>query len=45
MRIVLRSVYCLRDVSMAGHVAPMGEERGMYRCLAGETGEETTGET
>ena len=31
---------------MAGHVARMGEERGVYRVLVGETGgKETTGET
>jgi len=30
----------------AAHVARMGEERGMYRVLVGETGgNETTGET
>ena len=30
----------------AGHVARMGEERGVYRVLVGETGgKETTGET
>ena len=30
----------------AGHVAHMGEERGVYRVLLGETGgKETTGET
>ena len=30
----------------AGHVARMGEERGMCRVLVGETGgKETTGET
>ena len=29
-----------------GHVARIGEERGVYRVLAGETGgKETTGET
>jgi len=30
----------------AGHVESMGEERGVYRVLVGETGEkETIGET
>jgi hypothetical protein len=35
-----------RRMRGAGHVARMGEERGVYRVLVGETGgEETTGET
>jgi len=34
-----------RRMRWAGHVARMGEERGMYRVLLGETGgKETTGE-
>ena len=36
----------LRRMRWAGHVACMGEERGVYRVLVGETGgKETTGET
>ena len=36
----------LRRMRWAGHVARMGEERGVYRVLGGETGgKETTGET
>ena len=36
----------LRRMRCAGHVACMGEERGVYRVLVGETGgNETTGET
>ena len=36
----------LRRMRWAGHVARMGEERGVYRVLVGETGgKETTGET
>jgi len=35
-----------RRVRWAGHVARMGEERGVYRFLVGKTGgKETTGET
>ena len=35
-----------RRMRWAGHVARMGEERGVYRDLVGETGgKETTGET
>jgi hypothetical protein len=35
-----------RRMRWAGHVARMGEERGVYRVLVGETGgKETTGET
>ena len=35
-----------RRMRWAGHVARMGEERGAYRVLVGETGrKETTGET
>jgi len=35
-----------RIMRWAGHVARMGEERGVYRVLLGETGgKETTGET
>jgi len=35
-----------RRMGWAGHVARMGEERGVYRVLLGETGrKETTGET
>ena len=35
-----------RRMRWAGHVARMGEERGAYRGLGGETGgKETTGET
>jgi len=35
-----------RRMRWAGHVARMGEERGLYRVLLGETGgKETTGET
>ena len=35
-----------RRTRWAGHVACMGEERGVYRVLGGETiGKETTGET
>jgi len=35
-----------RRMRWAGHVARMGEERGVYRVLLGETGgKETTGET
>jgi hypothetical protein len=35
-----------RRMRWAGHVACMGEERGVYRFLVGETGgKETTGET
>ena len=35
-----------RRMRWAGHVARMGEERGMYRVLVGETGgKETTGKT
>ena len=35
-----------RRMRWAGHMARMGEERGVYRVLVGETGgKETTGET
>jgi len=34
-----------RRMSWAGHVARMGEEKGMYRLLLGKPGKETTGET
>ena len=35
-----------RKIRWAGHVAHMGEERGLYKGLVGETGgKETTGET
>ena len=35
-----------RRMRWAGHVARMGEERGAYRVLVGETGgKETTAET
>ena len=35
-----------RRMRWAGHVACMGEDRGLYRVLVGETGgKETTGET
>ena len=35
-----------RRMRWAGHMAFMGEERGAYRALVGETGgKETTGET
>ena len=35
-----------RRMRWAGHVARMGEERGVYRVLVGEIGgKETTGET
>jgi hypothetical protein len=35
-----------RRMRWVGHVARMGEERGVYRVLVGETrGKETTGET
>ena len=35
-----------RRMRWAGHVTRMGEERGVYRVLVGETGgKETTGET
>jgi hypothetical protein len=35
-----------RSMRWAGHVAHMGDERGVYRVLGGETGgKETTGET
>jgi hypothetical protein len=35
-----------RNMRWAGHVARMGEERGVYRGPGGETGgKETTGET
>ena len=35
-----------RRMRWAGHVARMGEERGLYRVLLGKTGgKETTGET
>ena len=35
-----------RRMRLAEHVARMGEERGVYRVLLGETGgKETTGET
>jgi hypothetical protein len=35
-----------RRMKCAGHVARMGEWRGVYRVLGGETrGKETTGET
>ena len=35
-----------RRMRWAGHVARMGEERGVYRGIAGETGgKETNGET
>jgi len=35
-----------RRMRWAGHVARMGEERGVYRVLVVETGgKETTGET
>jgi len=35
-----------RRMKWAGHVARLGEERGVYRALVGETeGKETTGET
>ena len=35
-----------RRMRWAGHVARMGEEKGVYRVLVGETGgKETTGET
>jgi hypothetical protein len=35
-----------RRMRWAGHVARMGEERGVYKGLGGETGgKETTGET
>ena len=35
-----------RRMRWAGHVAHMGEERGVYRVFDGETGgKETTGET
>jgi len=50
-----RDLYCspnivrvikYRRMRWAGHVARMGEERGVYRVLVGETGgKETTGET
>ena len=35
-----------RRMRWTGHVARMGDERGLYRVLVGETGgKETTGET
>ena len=35
-----------RRMGLSGHVARMGEERGVYRVLVGENGgKETTGET
>jgi len=35
-----------RRMRWAGHVARMGEERGLYRVLVGKPeGKETTGET
>ena len=35
-----------KRIRWAGHVMRMGEERGVYRGLGGETGgKETTGET
>ena len=34
-----------RRMRWAGHVACMGEERGVYRVLVGKRGKETTGET
>ena len=35
-----------RRMRLAGCVARMGEERGVYKVIAGETGgKETTGET
>ena len=35
-----------RRMRWAGHVARMGEDRGVHRVLVGETGgEETAGET
>jgi hypothetical protein len=35
-----------RRMRLVGHVARMGDERGVYRVLVGETGgKETTGET
>jgi hypothetical protein len=48
--IVLLTKYCAGDKSRrmrwARHVARMGEEKGVYRVLGGETkGKETTGET
>ena len=33
-----------RRVRWAGHVARIGEERGVYRDLVGNEGKETTGE-
>ena len=42
----LNLVVKLRRMRWAGHVVRMGEERGVYRVLEGETvGKETTGET
>jgi hypothetical protein len=35
-----------RKMTWVGHIARMGERRGVYRDLVGETGgKETTGET
>ena len=34
-----------RRIRLAGHVARMGEERGVYRVLVGNRRDETTGET
>ena len=43
---IVRVIKSRDKMSRAGHVARMGEERGTYRVLEGETGEkETTGET
>jgi len=51
----VNDLYCLpnivrvikwRRMRWDGHVARMGEERGVYRVLVGETGgKDTTGET
>ena len=34
-----------RIMRWAGHVARMGERRGVYKVLVGKRGKETTGET
>ena len=42
---IVRVIKSIR-MRWAGHVARMGEERGVYKDLGGETGgKETTGET
>ena len=44
--LIIVQVIKSRRMRWAGHVACMGEERGVYRDLVGETGgKETTGET